>query len=149
MDPRSDPDPWLVRWLPLLSERSQGLPVLELGCGSGPDSRVLHAAGLSVIGVDSSPSQIEAARAALPGVEFHTLDIREPFPVKSAIGVVLASLVLHYFSWSETIGIALRLHRTLRVGGVLLVRVNSTHDHEYGATPWRSWASRCSPSPGL
>ncbi|HTV24422.1 MAG TPA: class I SAM-dependent methyltransferase [Polyangiaceae bacterium] len=129
-----EPDPWLERWLPLVVERSAGKAVLELGCGSGRDSSVLAAAGLAVIGIDSSPEQLEQARARVPKGTFYEGDIRDGFPDVSGFGVILASLVLHYFSWDETTALAHRLLLCLRYGGVLLVRVNSTHDHEHGAS---------------
>ena len=44
-----NPDPWLVRWLPLVRERAGGTPVLELGCGRGQDTLSLVEAGLSVV----------------------------------------------------------------------------------------------------
>jgi SAM-dependent methyltransferase len=41
--------------------------VLDLGCGSGEHTRFLNALGFEATGVDASPSQLEAARAAEPG----------------------------------------------------------------------------------
>jgi len=41
---------------------------------------------------------------------------------------------LHYFTWEETEALVHRLLLCLRYGGVLLVRVNSTQDHEHGAS---------------
>lgn len=127
-------DPWLERWLPLVVERAAGKPVLELGCGDGRDSSVLSAAGLAVIGIDSSGEQLDQARARVPNGTFYEGDIRDGFPEISGFGVILASLVLHYFTWEETVGLSDRLLLCLRHGGVLLVRVNSTQDHEYGAS---------------
>lgn len=43
--------------------------VLEIGCGAGELLGQLHAARR--VGIDLSPRQIEAARVAVPGVEFH------------------------------------------------------------------------------
>jgi SAM-dependent methyltransferase len=43
--------------------------VLEIGCGTGGLLGQLHAARR--VGIDLSPRQIEAARAAVPAVEFH------------------------------------------------------------------------------
>ena len=82
-------DPWLARWLPLVAERSRGLAVLELGCGSGRDSAVLVAAGCRVVGVDLSAEAVERARQHVSSAEFHCQDIRAPFPVER-VGVVVA-----------------------------------------------------------
>jgi SAM-dependent methyltransferase len=129
-----DRDRWLERWLPLLLERSAGESVLELGCGRGHDSSVLAAAGLSVIGVDRSATELAAARYAVPSATFHERDLRAPFPIPAPLGVIVASLCLHYFDWPSTVELARRLGDALREGGVLLLRVNSTHDHEHGAS---------------
>jgi SAM-dependent methyltransferase len=127
-------DPWLERWLPLIVERAAGMPVLELGCGSGRDSAILSGAGLTVTGIDSSPEALAEARLRVPSGTFHEGDIREGFPDSAGFGAILASLVLHYFTWEETTELAGRLFRCLRPGGVLLVRVNSTRDHHHGAS---------------
>lgn len=128
-----DADPWLERWLPLVLERAAGKPVLELGCGRGRDSAVLSAAGLVVMGIDQSDEELAVARLRVPNGTFYQGDIRDGFPDFTGFGAILASLVLHYFSWEETEALVHRLFVCLRPGGVLLVRVNSTQDHEYGA----------------
>jgi SAM-dependent methyltransferase len=128
-------DPWLVRWLPLLRERAVTEPVLELGCGRGADTAVLADAGLRVIAIDRSAEAIAEARKRVPVAEFHCQDIRAPFPPAAAdLGAVVASLSLHYFPWAETLTLAGRLRTVLRPGGVLLARLNSTGDHNHGAS---------------
>ena len=128
-------DPWLDRWLPLLAQRAAGMPVLELGCGSGDDSEVLAAHGFSVTGLDLSEDALVEARARVPGGEFLQQDLRAPLPVSpGTVGVVLASLCLHYFPWNETEAAVSGIHAALRPGGVLLCRLNSTHDVNHGAT---------------
>jgi len=126
-------DPWLERWLPLINERAAGLPILELGCGGGRDSEVLVAAGHSLVGVDRSAAAIANARTRAPSAEFHCQDIQSPWPVARA-GVVIASLSLHYFPWPETEALVARVHEMLLASGVLLCRLNSTNDHNHGAT---------------
>jgi SAM-dependent methyltransferase len=126
-------DPWLARWLPLVGERATGLPILELGCGGGHDSAVLVAAGHRLVGIDLSPKAIAKARGCVPQAQFRTQDIRAPWPVVRA-GVIVASLSLHYFPWSETEGLVARIHKTLMPRGLLLCRLNSTHDHHFGAS---------------
>jgi SAM-dependent methyltransferase len=46
---------------------------------------------------------------------------------------VVASLCLHYFPWSTTQQSVRELRRILTPGGLLIVRVNSTKDTNYGA----------------
>lgn len=141
VDAFSRKDLWLQRWLPLLAERGAGARILELGCGSGQDSQVLAAAGHVVVGVDLSERAIAGARARVPSAMFHCQDIRAPFPVApGSAGAVVASLSLHYFPWPETIALVERIREALRPGstqgksGLLLCRLNSTNDHEFGAS---------------
>jgi SAM-dependent methyltransferase len=127
-------DPWLQNWLQLLRDRAGATPILELGCGIGKDTAILVEAGFRVVAVDLSPRAIERARDAVPQAEFHIRDLRAPFPVTPAeVGVIIASLSLHYFAWVETLVLVERIRTTLRPGGALLCRLNSTNDHNYGA----------------
>jgi SAM-dependent methyltransferase len=126
-------DPWLDRWLPLIAEHAAGLPLLELGCGGGRDTEVLVAAGHRVVAIDLSPRAIAKAQARVPTAEFHCQDVRAPWPLAEA-GVVVASLSLHYFPWRETEILVERIAGTLRSGGLLLCRLNSTNDHNFGAS---------------
>jgi hypothetical protein len=41
---------------------------------------------------------------------------------------------LHYFAWLETVALVSRIRDALRSGGLLLCRVNSTKDHNHGAS---------------
>ena len=137
-------DPWLVRWLPLLTERAGADPVLELGCAAGRDSATLVDAGLRVVAIDLSTEAVERARMRVPaGAQFHCQDFRDPFPLpaNATVGVVLASLSLHYFEWSETLELVRRIHRVLHPGGVLLCRLNSVNDLHYGGRGPSSSAS--------
>jgi SAM-dependent methyltransferase len=128
-------DSWLDRWLPRIHARAVAAPVLELGCGRGEDTFTLTHAGYRVVALDVSARSLDEAKIRVPQAEFHCQDIRAPFPVQAAsVGVVLASLSLHYFAWSDTLALVRRVRETLRPGGVLLCRLNSTHDHHYGAS---------------
>ena len=127
-------DPWLQDWLQLLRDHAGAAPILELGCGTGKDTAILVEAGFRVIAVDLSTRAIKRARAAVPQAEFHIRDMRAPFPVIAGeVGVIIASLSLHYFAWAETLALVERIRTTLRPRGALLCRLNSTHDHNYGA----------------
>ena len=130
---RATSDRWLERWLPLIGERAGGLAILEVGCGGGRDTEVLAGAGHRVVAIDLSLDAIARARARVPHAEFYCQDIRAPFPVDVA-GVVVASLSLHYFAWPDTETLARRIWSVLRPAGVLLCRLNSTNDHNFGAS---------------
>ncbi len=125
-------DPWLQRWVPLLLQVSQAHPVLEIGCGPGEDTRVMIDAGLAVTAFDLSAKAIAKAARRVPAARFHCQDVRDPFPLVQA-GAVVASLSLHYFDWPQTLEIIGRIGQTLVPGGVLLCRMNSTKDVNFGA----------------
>ena len=129
------PDPWLQRWLPLILERAGMGPVLEIGCGTGLDTLTLANAGASVVAFDQSPQAVAKARERAPKADITCQDVRDPFPsLGLRVGVVIASLSLHYFSWSETQSLFARVHDQLRRGGLFLCRLNSTNDHNHGAS---------------
>jgi SAM-dependent methyltransferase len=127
-------DPWLTRWLPLAVERAAGAAVLEIGCGHGDDTAVLAGAGLTVQAFDLSAASLAVAKLRVPSARFEQRDIRDPLPLAPAsAGLVVASLSLHYFPWTQTVEIVRGIHAVLRPGGLLLCRLNSTEDGNFGA----------------
>lgn len=128
-----DSDPWLERWSTLLNTARQE-KILELGCGSGRDTRFLTGLGYAVIATDYSRPALETCRQNAPLANIRLLDIREPLPFgDDQFPVIVASLCLHYFPWTQTMGILSEIRRCLAPGGFLLSRVNSTGDIHYGA----------------
>lgn len=129
---------WLDPWLPLLAQHARGLPVLELGCGSGHDTATLLRAGHAVTALDLDAAAIAQARTRASAARLLCQDLRAPWPAAAdeapAYGAVVASLSLHYFPWAETVALAQRVHDSLAPGGLLLCRLNSTRDTHYGAT---------------
>jgi SAM-dependent methyltransferase len=123
-----DSDQWLERWRSILDTVREG-KVLELGCGSGRDSRYLSGLGLSLIASDYSQPALEVCRRHAPFADIRLIDIREPLPFEDNLfPVVVASLCLHFFPWAKTIAILNEIRRCLKAGGFLLARLNSTTD---------------------
>jgi SAM-dependent methyltransferase len=128
-------DAWLVRWLPLLRAQTGERCVLELGCGEGRDTAVLHGAGLRVVALDRSSAALAKARRAVPGATFIESDLRAPLPIEPGeVGAVVASLSLHYFDWQTTRELVDRIRACLAPERPLLCRVNSLRDVHHGAT---------------
>lgn len=128
-------DPWLTRWLPLVRERAADGRVLEIGCGQGDDTATLSAAGMKVHAFDLSRLAASMTRARVPSATVECRDVRKPLPRQARdLGVIVASLSLHYFSWSETQVLVQRIRSALCSRGVLLCRLNSTEDHNFGAS---------------
>ena len=126
-------DTWLQPWLPALAP-SRDRPLLELGCGGGVDTAFLVANGFRVMAADfawNGLCQVQSVEEAAMRVQ---LDLRGGLPFcAGAFQGVVASLCLHYFSWTQTQAIVDQLHSLLRPSGVLLLRVNSTNDLNHGA----------------
>ncbi len=132
---RMDKDPWLEKWIPLLKQKSTNGLILELGCGNGWDTLDLLNAGCNVIASDLSTENLRTVKRTSPHADSVQLDNSQPLPFAShSIDVSLASLSLHYFTWTVTLQIASELKRCLKTDGTLLARFNSTNDHHYGAS---------------
>lgn len=127
-------DPWLNKWLPLLRQKSSNGPLLELGCGNGRDTVDLLSTGCTVIASDLSMENLAECSASSSHANLLQLDNSKPFPFADhSISVIVASLSLHYFPWTTTMQIASELKHCLKADGILLVRLNSTNDVNYGA----------------
>jgi SAM-dependent methyltransferase len=127
-------DIWLEPLLPEILARVGDKPLLEVGCGDGIDTAILTNAGIRVIAIDQSEAALVEARVRAPVAEFHCQDMKAPFPIGSGgASIVVASLSLHYFRWDETVELAGRLRDTLVPGGLLLCRLNSINDRNYGS----------------
>ncbi len=72
-----------------------GALTLDVGCGEGRVTRDLKARGHRVIGIDGSPTLVDAARAEDPGGEYFVADATA-LPVDAAVAdLVVAFMVLH------------------------------------------------------
>jgi len=127
-------DPWLDKWLALIREKSANGLVLELGCGNGLDTADLLAAGCKVIASDLSMENLAECTASSSHAILLQMDNGKPLTfVEHSFSVIVASLSLHYFPWTVTMQIASELKRCLKTDGILLVRLNSMNDVNYGA----------------
>ena len=130
----AEQDPWMERWLAQMRGAAREDRVLELGCDAGWDTEWLERKGFKVTATDVSDDALETCRRALPAVRFVKHDLRTRFPFADGeFGVIVASLCLHYFGWAETQEMVAEIRRCLAGGGLLLCRLNSTRDVNFGA----------------
>lgn len=98
---------------------------VDVGCGPGNSTEVLaeRFPGAEIIGLDSSPDMIAAARRRLPAVQFSMQDLRAwvAGPPQPAVELILANAVLQWVPDHETLLPALLAR--LEPGGVLAVQV--------------------------
>lgn len=78
----------------------RGGTVVDLGCGSGANARLMCDAGLRVTGYDFSEAMLEIARRECPEAEFVRADLRA-LPETGAFDAVLASFCIVHFDDDE------------------------------------------------
>ena len=110
-------------------------PILDLGCGNGNNARYLAKKGKEVIACDYSESALETIKENMPEISDRMcFDMRDGLPFDDNFtSIIIADLSLHYFTEEDTVRILNEIHRVLKPNGMLLFRVNSTNDINYGA----------------
>lgn len=108
----------------LLAPRA-GEAILDLGCGTGRLTAQLAAAGAAVLGIDSSPSMIEAARANFPDLRFEVHDARQ-LAFADRFDAVFSNAVLHWIVEAESV--VAGVVRALRPGGRFVAEFGGTRN---------------------
>jgi SAM-dependent methyltransferase len=94
--------------------------VLDLGCGTGGESKRMIGLGVEVIGIDNSLESIKLARANVPEARFIYQDIlRMHFNAGSFDGVFEAGVLFH-FKKREQARILKMIRAMLKSGGIFL-----------------------------
>lgn len=106
----------------LLPGDVRGRSALDVGCGTGRWSRLLHERGARVTGVDISPEVVAENRRRLPGIEFVAgdfvdVDVRE-------VDLAVSVTVLQHLAPSAQEDAIAKLGRLVRPGGHALVLEN-------------------------
>lgn len=111
------------------------LPILDLGCGNGEDTNWLANNGYCVISTDFAPSAVEHVKKTNKNT--YILDMRYQSDWQqlkdNSISIIVANLSLHYFDNTTTKMIMHEIKRVLVTNGLLIARVNSNLDTEFGA----------------
>lgn len=121
---------WLQEWALILKEKN----ILELGCGDGKDSQVLFKLGKKLTVCDRDLCRFNDFTSESHNFKKLEIDHSEGLPfAEEEYDVVIASLCLHYFTWEKTAKILKEIHRVLKPKGILICRVNSSQDINYGS----------------
>jgi SAM-dependent methyltransferase len=121
--------------------------VLDIGCGPGRTTGLLHDRGLRVIGMDLSPGMIEVARRDHPDLDFRVGSMTAlGLPDASLSGVLSWWSVIHLPRDVVPTAFA-EFHRVLAPGGILLlgfhVGEETTHKTTgYGGHPMNIYVHR-------
>jgi len=101
----------------------KGSRVLDLACGKGRHSVMLHQAGLDVLGVDLSKNSISAAKQyATTNLRFSVHDMRELIPNKTFDAVFNLFTSFGYFdSASENTRVIKSVCKMLTTNGLLVI----------------------------
>ncbi|HEX4954682.1 MAG TPA: class I SAM-dependent methyltransferase [Thermoanaerobaculia bacterium] len=105
----------LLRDLPLALA---GREVLEIGCGTGFNTRFLAERAAAVVALDFSPGMLAKARERVSAAHVHFLehDLRRPWPIEdSAADLIVTMLVLEHVE--DLAPFFAQCARTLRPGG--------------------------------
>jgi len=89
-----------------------GERILDLGCGDGVLTRKLADLGCTVVAVDASPAQVEAARAL--GLDARVMN-GEDLPFDHEFDAVFSNAVLHWIKRADPM--IASVHRALKAGG--------------------------------
>lgn len=109
----------VTEWL----EVKDGESALDLACGKGRHSLMLHEAGLNVTGLDLSPKSIkEASKFSEDGLKFVQADMRY-FDLPDRFNYVFNFFTsFGYFGdQKENLSVLKRIHHHLKSGGLLLI----------------------------
>ena len=126
-------DLWLDDYKSIL-ENNKNNEILDLGCGIGADTLYLIERGYKVLSCDFSNEALESIKENIPNNRTLYLDMRNTFPFNdNTYSLIIADLSLHYFDNETTIHIMKEIKRVLTNDGILLARVASVNDFNFGA----------------
>lgn len=126
-------DLWLDEYKDIL-DQNKDKEILDLGCGIGADTLYLLERGYNVLSCDFSNEALKSIQNNIPNSKTLYLDMMKAFPIEdNSYSLIIADLSLHYFDNETTIHIMREIKRILRKGGILLSRVASVNDYNFGA----------------
>ena len=125
-------DLWLDEYKDIL-EKNKDNDILDLGCGIGADTLYLIERGYNVLSCDLSKEALKNVEDNIPNSKTMYLNMLEKFPIDNdTYSLIIADLSLQYFNSQDTIHIMNEIKRILKTDGILLARVASVNDFNFG-----------------
>lgn len=136
-------DLWLDEYKNILDENKDN-EILDLGCGIGADTLYLLERGYNVLSCDFSVEALKSIENNIPNSKTLYLDMMKKFSIADKkYSLIIADLSLHYFNNETAIHIMKEIKRILKDGGVLLARVASVNDFNFGAGQGEKQENNC------
>lgn len=126
-------DNWLDNYKDIL-DNNKNNQILDLGCGNGADTLYLIERDFNVLSCDFSTEALNNIKNNILNSKTMYLNMVDKFPFDDeSFSLIIADLSLHYFDNETTIHIMNEIRRILKKDGILLSRVASVNDFNFGA----------------
>lgn len=76
--------------------------ILDLGCGTGPLTKMIATSGADVTGMDSSPEMVAKARSVYPDIRFEVMDATD-FAFPDRFDAVFSNAVFHWIPQQDKV----------------------------------------------
>lgn len=107
-----------------VQEIPKGAKILDAGCASGRDTKLISDKGFNVIGIDLSHELINIARKNNPNIEFIEGNfLKLPFSNNFFGGVWARASLLHFETIKDVVDSLKEFHRVLMSGGIIHIYV--------------------------
>jgi len=107
-----------------------GSSVLDVGCGSGVKSELLHAKGFAVTGIDFSEKFLDIARRRMPTGDFRLIDLYNISGLDKKFDAIFAQAVLLHVPKKDIVSVIHSLTAKLSPGGLFYVAVKEQRAEE-------------------
>jgi 2-polyprenyl-3-methyl-5-hydroxy-6-metoxy-1,4-benzoquinol methylase len=111
----------------LISLLPKNAKILDLGCGSGRDSKYLSQKKATVTGIDFSQKLLDIAKKTAPKAKFLLIDVTKDDLGKDEYDGILANASLLHLTQGDLIKVLVKLKTTLKKNGTIFARFISGH----------------------
>ncbi len=126
-------DMWLDKYMVYI--KSAKRTIIDLGCGIGNDTMFIKSCGKEVLSIDYSDEALRIINQNIKGANTLKMNFEDEWLLKKeSADLIIANLSLHYFNTETTLRIINNIRDTLVNGGILIVRLNSINDTNYGSS---------------
>jgi ubiquinone/menaquinone biosynthesis C-methylase UbiE len=98
---------------------SAELPILDVGCANGRDTKILHDMGYKTVGIDMSREFLKQAQQSHPELDFRYMDVRKLDFEDASFGAVWCSAVLLHLNQADLAKALQEIKRVLVARGVV------------------------------